>query len=283
PHRASAHLRRGRDRHARARPARAHRRWQAAGAPARSRRARAVGRIGGACGSRVVHGLMTPERFQRAWVRPVRLWGGLILFSYLVTHFSNHALGLVSLNAMEQARIWFLALWRNPLSETALFGALLAHWLLGLWLLYRRRTLRMPAWEAIQIVFGLAVPPLLAYHLAGTRLPNAMFDTTDLYSRTILNLVQDPWASGRTSALFLIAWVHGCIGLHFWLRLRSWYARMFPLVLMGFVLLPVLASLGIAMAGREVAALAQEPGFAKRLLAETRSPQGAQRLELQQI
>src|SRR6185436_17577702 len=82
---------------------------------------------------------------------------------------------------------------------------------------------------------------------------------------------------------FLIAWVHGCIGLHFWLRLRSWYARMFPLVLMGFVLLPVLASLGIAMAGREVAALAQEPGFAKRLLAETRSPQGAQRLELQQI
>jgi|RhiMethySRZTD1v2_1073278.scaffolds.fasta_scaffold39063_4 adenylate cyclase len=226
---------------------------------------------------------MTPERFQRAWVRPVRLWCGLILFSYLVTHFSNHALGLVSLNAMEQARIWFLALWRNPLSETALFGALLAHWLLGLWLLYRRRTLRMPAWEAIQIVFGLAVPPLLAYHLAGTRLPNAMFDTTDLYSRTILNLVQDPWAAGRTSALFLIAWVHGCIGLHFWLRLRSWYARMFPLVLMGFVLLPVLASLGIAMAGREVAALAQEPGFAKRLLAETRSPQGAQRLELQQI
>ena len=226
---------------------------------------------------------MTPERFQRAWVRPVRLWCGLILFTYLVTHFSNHAVGLVSLKAMEEARIWFLALWRNPVGETALFGALLVHWLLGLWLLYRRRTLRMPAWEAMQIVFGLAVPPLLAYHLAGTRLPNAMFGTTDLYARTILGLLQDPWQNARTSSMFLIAWIHGCIGIHFWLRVRPWYPRLFPIVLMGFVVLPLLASLGIAMAGREIAALAQDPGFAKRLLAETHSPQGAQRAQMQQI
>jgi adenylate cyclase len=226
---------------------------------------------------------MTPEKFQRAWVRPVRLWCGLILFTYLVTHFTNHSLGLVSLKAMEAGRIWFLALWRNPIGETALFGALLLHWLLGLWLIYRRRTLRMPAWEALQIVFGLAVPPLLAYHLAGTRLANALYGTEDLYARTILGMVQDPWQNARTSSMFLIAWIHGCIGLHFWLRLRPWYARFYPIVLTGFVLIPVLASLGVSMGAREVAALAQEPGFAKRLLAETRSPQGAQRLELQQI
>ena len=101
------------------------------------------------------------DRPGRQWIRPLRLWCGLILFAYLVTHFSNHALGLVSLRAMEEGRLWFLALWRNPVGETALFGALLAHWLLGLWLLYRRRALRMPAWEATQIVVGLSVPPLL--------------------------------------------------------------------------------------------------------------------------
>src|SRR6185503_12623569 len=117
--------------------------------------------------------------------RPVRLVCGLILFTYLVTHFSNHALGLVSLRAMEAARLWFLALWRNPVGETALFGALLTHWFLGLWLIYRRRTLRMPAWEATQILFGLAVPPLLAYHFAGTRLANAMYGTQDLYARAL--------------------------------------------------------------------------------------------------
>src|SRR5262245_52174193 len=106
-------------------------------------------------------GSMTAERPGRAWVRPLRLWCGLILFAYLLTHFANHALGLVSLRAMEAGRIWFLALWRNPVGETALFGALLVHWLLALWLLYRRRTLRMPGWEALQILLGLAVPPLL--------------------------------------------------------------------------------------------------------------------------
>jgi adenylate cyclase len=227
---------------------------------------------------------MTSARLQKAWVRPVRLWCGFILLAYLVTHFSNHALGLVSLAAMEQGRLWFLALWRNPLGETALFGALLVHWFLGLWLIYRRRTLRMPAWEATQILFGLAVPPLLAYHFAGTRLANAMYGTQDLYARAILNYwVQDYWAGARQSALFCIAWAHGCIGIHFWLRFRPWYPRAFPLLLTFFVLLPVLAFLGVAEAGREVSALARDPGFAKRLLAETRSPQGAQRAELQQI
>lgn len=227
---------------------------------------------------------MTSDRFQKAWVRPVRLWCGLILFAYLVTHFSNHALGLVSLRAMEAGRLWFLALWRNPVGETALFGALLVHWWLGLWLIYRRRTLRMPAWEATQILFGLAVPPLLAYHVVGTRLANALFGSEDLYVRIVLNIwVQDPWAGGRQLALFCIAWTHGCIGLHFWLRFRSWYARAFPVLLTCFVLLPVLAFLGVAMAAREVVLLAQDPGFVKQLLADTRAPQGAQRALLVQM
>ncbi len=64
-------------------------------------------------------------------MRPVRLACGLVLFVYIATHFVNHAVGLVSLAALEKARLWFLALWRNPAAETLLFGALLAHWLLG--------------------------------------------------------------------------------------------------------------------------------------------------------
>ena len=67
---------------------------------------------------------MTSERQGEAWIRPLRLWCGLILFSYLVTHYSNHALGLISLAAMEAGRIWFLALWRNPVGESALLRAL---------------------------------------------------------------------------------------------------------------------------------------------------------------
>jgi adenylate cyclase len=224
---------------------------------------------------------MALERSGTAWIRPLRLWCGLILFTYLVTHFSNHALGLISLGAMEAGRLWFLALWRNPVGETALFGALLAHWLLGLWLIYRRRTLRMPAWEATQIVLGLAVPPLLAYHFVVTRLANAMFGTEDLYTRVVLGLwLLDPWAGFRQSVLLAVAWAHGCVGLHFWLRLRPGYRRAFPFLLCGFVLLPVLALLGFAEAGREAAALAREPGFAQRLMVQTRNPSENQRATL---
>ena len=219
-----------------------------------------------------------------AWVRPLRLWCGLILLTYLLTHFGNHALGLVSLAVMEEARVWFLAFWRNPVPETALFGALFAHWLLGLWLIFRRRTLRMPAWEAVQILFGLAVPPLLVYHVVGTRLGNAMYGHEDLYTRVILNIwVTDPWAGTRQACLFVFAWAHGCIGLHYWLRFRRWYPRFFPSLLTAFVLVPVLAFLGVAEAGREVSALSRDPGFVKRLNVQVRAPSAAQRATLQQL
>lgn len=227
---------------------------------------------------------MVSARSGRAWIRPLRLGCGLILLVYLLTHFSNHALGLVSLDAMASGRVWFLALWRNPLGTAALYGALLAHWLLGLWLIYRRRTLRMPAWEAAQIVMGLAVPPLLVSHIVSTRLAHSMFGADDPYTRVVLGLwVLNPWAGFRQSVLLLIAWVHGCIGLHFWLRLKPWYRRSFPVMLTGFALVPVLGWLGFAEAGREVAALARQPGFGQQVLAESRMPPLAARARLEQI
>ncbi len=227
---------------------------------------------------------MASKRSGRAWIRPLRLGGGLILLTYLLTHFTNHALGLISLDAMATGRVWFLALWRNPLGTTALYGALLTHWLLGLWLIYRRRTLRMPAWEATQIVLGLVVPPLLTSHVVATRLAYTMFGTDDPYTRLLLWFwVLNPWAGFLQSMLLLVAWTHGCIGLHFWLRLRPWYRRSFPVVLTGFVLVPVLGWLGFAEAGRAVVALAREPGFTQRILAESRLAPPPGRARLQQI
>src|SRR5215471_13265984 len=226
---------------------------------------------------------MTSNQPVRPWVRPVRLGCGLLLFAYLLTHFTNHALGLVSLHTMEEARFYFLALWRNPLGETALLGALVAHWLLGLWLIYRRRTLRMPVWEATQIILGLTVPPLLAYHIAGTRLANAMYGSEDLYTRVILGTwVQNPAAGILQAGLLTVAWTHGCMGLHYWLRFRAWYGRVFPVLLAFFVLMPVLALLGIAEAAREVSVLARQPEFVARLLTETR-PSTAQMVTLAQL
>jgi len=227
---------------------------------------------------------MASDRPIGPWVRPVRLGCGLLLLAYLVTHFANHALGLVSLQTMEAGRYWFLALWRHPVCETALFVALFAHWLLGLWLVYQRRTLRMPVWEGMQITLGLIIPPLIVYHLVGTRVANAMYGSEDLYARIILNLwVQNPAAGFLFVALLTVAWSHGCIGLHYWLRFRPWYGRVFPALFGFFVLMPVLASLGVAEAAREVSALAQQPDFVPRLMLQTRAPSAAQVMTLAQI
>ena len=60
-------------------------------------------------------------------IRHTRLASGLVMLTFLTTHLSNHALGLVSLGAMEAGRPWFLALWRNPLMTAVLYTSLLCH------------------------------------------------------------------------------------------------------------------------------------------------------------
>jgi len=62
----------------------------------------------------------------QAVVRKIRLITGCILFTYLTTHYLNHALGNISLNAMELGRVPFELLWRSWIGTIALYGAILA-------------------------------------------------------------------------------------------------------------------------------------------------------------
>ena len=196
-------------------------------------------------------------------IRRTRLVTGLVLFSYLTTHLLNHALGLISLDAMEGGRVWFLALWRNPVATTAFYGSLLLHFGLALWAIYQRHHLRMPLWEALQLALGLCIPPLLAVHFVGTRLAYEWHGVEDSYAKTVLTLwYSSPSHGVRQALLIVIAWMHGCLGLYFWLRLRLWYSRYAPLFFAGALLLPVLALLGFAQAGRAVEFLiARDPGW----------------------
>jgi len=213
-----------------------------------------------------------------AAVRRLRLACGLVLLAWLLTHFGNHALGLVSLEAMERGRIWALLLWRNPLGTAALYGALLTHALLGLWRLWERRTLRMPAWEATQLTLGLAIPPFLAAHVVGNRVAHEWFGVNDTYARILhLYWVQAPELGVTQMAVLLAAWAHGCVGLHYWLRFRPWYPRAAVLLLAAATLVPVLALLGVAQGGREVIARAETPGWGEALARITRTPDAAAR------
>ncbi len=121
-------------------------------------------------------------------VRRIRLGAALVLLTYLILHFSNHALGIISLDAMAAGRWWFLALWRSVPGTLALYGAIAVHGVLALWLLYQRRTLRMPAWEATQYALGLMLPALLVVHVVGTRIAWWRLGADDPYARIVLAL-----------------------------------------------------------------------------------------------
>ena len=216
-----------------------------------------------------------------AWLRRARLSSGLVLFAYLLTHLTNHALGLVSLETMDAGEVWFLRLWRSLPGTIALYGALLTHIALALGSLYRRRHLRMPAWEGVQLLLGLVIPPLLAGHVVGIRLAAELFGTSSSYTRVVLGLWHLAPALGlKQSLVVLVAWTHGCMGLHYWLRLRPWYAHVRGFALATAVVVPLLALLGFAAAGERVEAMARDPGWVNETLTAARVPAPAQRARL---
>jgi adenylate cyclase len=217
-------------------------------------------------------------------VRQVRLAAAFVLLTYLVLHFLNHALGLISLDAMETGRHWFLALWRSRPGTLALYGAMTVHGVLALWLLYQRRTLRMPAWEAAQYGLGLALPAILAFHVVATRVTWWQVGTDDRYARVLFAYWIGAPERGALQAVALpLAWTHACIGLHYWLRFRPWYPRVAVGLLTVALLLPAAALAGYVAGGREVTVLARTPGWTETLVRETRPPAAAEAAALARV
>ena len=182
-------------------------------------------------------------------MRLLRLVTGLVVASFVVGHFLNHALGMVSIEAMDRLRILLAAWWRSPAGSVVLYGSLLTHFVLALVSLYRRSTLRMPWWEAAQLALGLAIPPLLVTHVAGTRLTWMLLGHNIDYERIVGLLWSSEWSSAKQVLLLLVVWAHLCAGIHYWLRVREWYRHAMPLAFAAALLVPALALSGFASAG----------------------------------
>ena len=207
----------------------------------------------------------------------LRLWSGYALFLYVVTHLLNHALGLVSLHALEVGRQWFALAWHNPVGQLVLYGALSVHVALALGSLYRRRPLRLSSWEWTQWILGGLIVPLGAMHVVGTRLAHALYGVETGYPWVLGSLaVSDGWSVARQFTLPLVVWLHACIGLHFAWRLRPWYRRWLPALYAAALLVPVAGLAGAAVALRDVAAMAAQPGFLAELFERVRLPRAEQ-------
>ncbi len=193
-------------------------------------------------------------------VRQVRLACGLVLFAYVLGHFTNHAVGNVSLAAMEAGLEYHVLVWHSLVGTTLLYTALTAHAGLGLWALYERRHFRRKVIEGTQLLFGLSIPFLLAAHLVGQRIALEFLGIEKGYAQVLYSLwVTSPEQGVLQALLLLVVWIHGCIGLHFWFRLRRFFRRAAPLLLAVAVLLPTLALLGYYQAGRAIVQLNASP------------------------
>ena len=209
-------------------------------------------------------------------IRRIRLASGLILFAFVATHLINHALGLVSLGVLETGRNWFLFLWRGPFGTLLLYGALLTHLPLALWAIYERRSFRLRPVDWVQLLLGLSIPLLLVSHALNTRLAHETYGLEDSYAFELaVFFIYEPTLIYKQLILLLIAWAHGTIGLHQWLRLKPGYRRLEWLAFAIALLLPAAAMAGTWVAGRDVLDLAEDPAWLDRLDVLSQSPPDA--------
>ncbi|MDB5631752.1 MAG: adenylate cyclase, partial [Tardiphaga sp.] len=217
-------------------------------------------------------------------LRQVRLVCGLVLFAYLLSHFLNHALGNISLDAMDAGVALHARFWQFTPIAVAFYSAATIHAGLGIWALYERRQFHWKAIEPLQLVLGLSIPALIVAHVVGMRLGHTLFAQERGYEQVFYGYwVLLPYKMWLMYAVILIAWTHGCIGLYFWLRIKSSFKHAAPFLLAGAVLVPTLALLGLYQGGRTVVQESASPEWQKENLSQQQVGTAAENGVLQDI
>ncbi len=206
-------------------------------------------------------------------VQKLRLASGLILFLFATTHFLNHAIGLIHIASMEDFRAIRTLVTRSTIGTIILASALVTHVALALYKVARRATLRLPPWELIQLGFGILIPFLLFPHIVNTRIASTFYNVDDNYLYELARLWPD--SAILQSTLLLLVWIHGCMGIHFWLRLSRPYRAAQPVLLFIAIVLPLAALAGFMVSGRAVAEYIQNPAVLDQVKSITRWPNAA--------
>ena len=176
------------------------------------------------------------------------------------------------------------AFWQFLPVAIVFYTACLVHAGLGIWALYQRREFGWKAVEPLQLLLGLSIPLLVIAHIVGVRMGQTLFGHEKLYPQEFyLFFVLAPSRLWQMLAVLVIAWVHGCIGLYFWLRMKPFFKRAAPFLLSAAVLIPTLAMLGIYQGGRSVVADYDDADWRIKNLTQRQVGTAAQQQVLERI
>lgn len=190
----------------------------------------------------------------------------MVVLFYTATHFMNHALGLISLEAMEEGRRVFLSFWRHTVFQFLFPLALFLHAQSAIWRLMFRQSWQFSRKEKIKIFSGLAIPLILLMHMAGTRMQWWVYGHNDTYAYYLHQNMQD---GGIYFVIFMavLVWVHGYYGVTAILDLKPWFAHYRTLFSVTYASLPILGLSGIAAAAGHVSRLAKDAEWVKKVYA----------------
>jgi adenylate cyclase len=207
----------------------------------------------------------------RTWRAGLRATSGLVMLSFVICHLTAHSMLLVSFEDAEATRTVLMYPWRTVIGTTILTTAFVVHFSNALWSVYIRRSLRLSRWELTQLALGLCIPLLLMFHVVGTRVSELALDTTTYYNTVFVSQwLHRPWLGAVQMIALVTVWVHACIGIHYWLRTKSWYPTWQPAFFAYGLLLPTLAVAGYVTGGNQVLREAKaDPAFVQTSLGDS--------------
>ena len=154
-----------------------------------------------------------------AFLKRVRLYSGVVLFVYAITHLLNHSLNVFSLDAASYAKEhYFRPIWKSQVGTIALYGSFIVHVPLGVMSIISRKSFKISTREWLQIIFIILALFVFVQHVASMYLLTRTFESQLPYEVLYSFVLFDPNEIVVSTIFYTLMtvfiWVHGSIGMH---------------------------------------------------------------------
>lgn len=180
----------------------------------------------------------------------IRLYSGMLLYVYAITHLLNHSINIFSLETASYVKEhYFSPIWKSQLGTIVLYGSFLTHVPLGLISILSRKSFKISAKEWLQLIFIILALFVFVQHVASMYLLTRTFDSKLPYEVLFSFVLFDPSETVVSTVLYTLMlvfiWVHGSIGVHGALKFRAkGYSHNFGKIMAVYVGVPALGLFG---------------------------------------